>query len=88
MLKCRDAFAPTQAPLRTGARQRHVLTCQGKSAGQGHDLQGKGESLTGTAGGWWVRADLTVQRSRANAQSETTWCGTELVYAAVQQAKH
>ena len=25
---------------------------------------------------------------KAKAQSATTWCGTELVYAAVQQAKH
>ena len=28
------------------------------------------------------------QRTSANAQPTTTWCGTELVYAAVQQAKH
>ena len=42
----------------------------------------------GTVGGWWVRADLNVQRTSAYAQSATTWCGTELVYAAVQQAKH
>ena len=43
---------------------------------------------SGTVGGWWVRADLSVRRTRANAQSATTWCGTELVYDAVQQAKH
>ena len=39
--------------------------------------------------GWVVgRADLDVQRNSAIAQPAATWCGTELVYAAVQQAKH
>ena len=32
-----------------------------------------------------MRADLSVQRTTAKAQSATTWCGTELVCAAVQQ---
>ena len=34
-----------------------------------------------------MRADLSVQRTKAKAQSATTWCGTELVCAAVQQEK-
>ena len=36
----------------------------------------------------WVRADLNVQRTEAKVQSATTWCGTELVRAAVQQETH
>ena len=32
-----------------------------------------------------MRADLSVQRTKAKAQSANTWCGTELVCAAVQQ---
>ena len=48
-------------------------------------MHDKGTRLTGTVGGWWVRADLSVQRTKAKAQSTTTWCGSELVYAAVQQ---
>ena len=32
-----------------------------------------------------MRADLSVQRTKAKAQSAITWCGTELVCAAVQQ---
>ena len=39
-------------------------------------------------GGWWVRADLSVQRTKAKAQSATTLCGTELVCAAMQREKH
>ena len=35
-----------------------------------------------------VRADLSVQMTKAKAQSATTRCGTELVYAAVQREKH
>ena len=35
-----------------------------------------------------MRAALRVQRTEAKAQSATTWCGTELVCAAVQQEKN
>ena len=41
-----------------------------------------------TVGGWWARADLSVQRTKTKVQSATTWCGTELVCAAVQQETH
>ena len=49
------------------------------------DPQSKGSRLTGTVGGWWVRADPSVQMAKAKAQSAATWSGTELVCAAVQQ---
>ena len=35
-----------------------------------------------------MQADLNVQLAKAKAQSATTWCGTELVCAAVQRGKH
>ena len=34
-----------------------------------------------------MRADLSVQMTKAKVQSATTWCGTELVCAAVQRGK-
>ena len=74
----KGAFAPPRLEYDTSSRAREQV----------HDLQGKGWRLTGTVAGWWVRADLSVQRTRTNAESATTWCGTEQVYAAVQQAKH
>ena len=52
---------------------------------QEQDPQSKGQRLTATVGGWWVRADLNVQMAKAKAQSAPTWSGTELVCAAVQQ---
>ena len=51
------------------------------------DPQSKGWRLTGTVGGWWVRADPNVQMAKAKAQSAATWSGTELICAAVQQGK-
>ena len=35
-----------------------------------------------------MRADLSVQMTKVKAQSATTWCGTELVCAAVQREKN
>ena len=34
-----------------------------------------------------MRADLSVQMTEVQAQSETTWCGTELLCVAVQRER-
>ena len=78
-MKHRNAFAPPKFEHDTSLRAREQEVAA--------DPQSKGKKLTGTVGGWWVRADPNVQMAKAKAQSAATWSGTELVSAAVQQGK-